>query len=160
MNVSQCTSIVSDSEDSEVSENENEENIKDEKTENKENADDDTVENNIEDEKDDSDTDISQLIEKGLGDKNFKQSVFDAIEPEPMDSSDSEEESAKVKTTSTSGVFNVTQLNNSNAPKLTSRKKRAIERSNKRKKIGSNFYEVSNVKNRNRDRKVPKIKRK
>lgn len=35
-------------------------------------------------------------------------------------------------------------------PKLKSKERRAIERSNKRKKIGSNFYEVSNVKNRNR----------
>ncbi|KAK9882500.1 hypothetical protein WA026_021847 [Henosepilachna vigintioctopunctata] len=37
--------------------------------------------------------------------------------------------------------------------KLTSKQKRAVERANKRKKIGSNFYEVSNVKNRNRSRK-------
>ncbi|XP_052888880.1 nucleolar GTP-binding protein 2 [Anopheles moucheti] len=34
--------------------------------------------------------------------------------------------------------------------KLTSRQKRAIERASKRKKIGSNFYETHNVKNRNR----------
>ncbi|KAJ3654218.1 hypothetical protein Zmor_013420 [Zophobas morio] len=32
--------------------------------------------------------------------------------------------------------------------KLTSKQKRAVERSQKRKKIGSNFYEVANVKNR------------
>lgn len=38
--------------------------------------------------------------------------------------------------------------------KLTAKQKRAIERSAKRKKIGSNFYEVSNVKNRNRNRKT------
>ncbi|XP_019873726.1 nucleolar GTP-binding protein 2 [Aethina tumida] len=37
--------------------------------------------------------------------------------------------------------------------KLTSKQKRAIERANKRKKIGSNFYEVTNVKNRNRNKK-------
>lgn len=37
--------------------------------------------------------------------------------------------------------------------KLTSRQRRAIERSHKRSKTGSNFYEVSNVKNRNRDKK-------
>ncbi|KAK6640120.1 Nucleolar GTP-binding protein 2 [Polyplax serrata] len=36
--------------------------------------------------------------------------------------------------------------------KLTSRQRRAIERSLKRKKIGSNFYEVNNVKNRKRNR--------
>lgn len=40
--------------------------------------------------------------------------------------------------------------------KLTSKQKRKLERENKQKKIGSNFYEHANVKNRNRDRKVPK----
>nr|XP_014100676.1 nucleolar GTP-binding protein 2 [Bactrocera oleae] len=37
--------------------------------------------------------------------------------------------------------------------RLSAKEKRALERSLKRKKIGSNFYEVSNVKNRNRNRK-------
>lgn len=37
--------------------------------------------------------------------------------------------------------------------KMTSKQKRANERAQKRKKIGSNFYEVSNVKNRNRNKK-------
>ncbi|KAJ8916264.1 hypothetical protein NQ315_016404 [Exocentrus adspersus] len=37
--------------------------------------------------------------------------------------------------------------------KLTSKQKRAVERAQKRKKIGSNFYEVTNVKNRNRNKK-------
>lgn len=37
--------------------------------------------------------------------------------------------------------------------RLTAKEKRALERSQKRKKIGSNFYEVSNVKNRNRNKK-------
>lgn len=40
--------------------------------------------------------------------------------------------------------------------KLTSKQRRAIERAQKRKKIGSNFYEVTNVKNRNRNRKKPR----
>ena len=35
-------------------------------------------------------------------------------------------------------------------PKLTSKQRRAIDRRSRRKKIGSNFYEVANVKNRNR----------
>jgi len=39
---------------------------------------------------------------------------------------------------------------------LTSKQRRAIDREQKRKKIGSNFYEVANVKNRNRERKSPK----
>lgn len=42
------------------------------------------------------------------------------------------------------------------AKKLTSKQKRKLERESKQKKIGSNFYEHANVKNRNRDRKTPK----
>lgn len=38
---------------------------------------------------------------------------------------------------------------------LTSKEKRRIERAQKRKKVGSNFYEVTNVKNRNRDKVKP-----
>lgn len=40
--------------------------------------------------------------------------------------------------------------------KLTAKQKRASVRSQKRKKIGSNFYEVSNVKNKNRAKKDKK----
>lgn len=40
--------------------------------------------------------------------------------------------------------------------KLTAKQKRTIERQQKRKKIGSNFYEVANVKNRNRNKKEKK----
>ncbi|XP_030375420.1 nucleolar GTP-binding protein 2 [Scaptodrosophila lebanonensis] len=39
------------------------------------------------------------------------------------------------------------------AARLTAKQKRALERSQKRKKIGSNFYEMTNVKNRNRKNK-------
>ncbi|XP_064536716.1 uncharacterized protein Ns2 [Drosophila montana] len=39
------------------------------------------------------------------------------------------------------------------APRLNAKQKRALERSQKRKKIGSNFYEATNVKNRNRNKK-------
>lgn len=39
------------------------------------------------------------------------------------------------------------------APRLNAKQKRALERSQKRKKIGSNFYETTNVKNRNRNKK-------
>lgn len=37
--------------------------------------------------------------------------------------------------------------------KLTAKQKRAIERANKPKKVGSNFYDVVNVKNKNRNKK-------
>ncbi|EDW74414.1 uncharacterized protein Dwil_GK21401 [Drosophila willistoni] len=39
------------------------------------------------------------------------------------------------------------------AMRLTAKQKRALERNQKRKKIGSNFYEMTNVKNRNRNKK-------
>ncbi|KAI4490714.1 hypothetical protein M0804_003658 [Polistes exclamans] len=91
---------------------------------------------------------------------NLMQSVFDAIEDD-YDSSDSEMFSSKAF--SSSGTFVVSskkeKQNKINHVKLTSKQRRAIERANKRKKIGSNFYEITNVKNRNRDRKVPKIKK-
>ncbi|EDW00595.1 nucleolar GTP-binding protein 2 [Drosophila grimshawi] len=41
----------------------------------------------------------------------------------------------------------------SKQPRLNAKQKRALERSQKRKKIGSNFYEATNVKNRNRNKK-------
>lgn len=40
--------------------------------------------------------------------------------------------------------------------KLTSKEKRALVRKDKQKKIGSNFYETSNVKNKNRNKKKEK----
>lgn len=40
-----------------------------------------------------------------------------------------------------------------NLKRLTSKQRRAVERKDKKKKIGSNFYETSNVKNRNRNKK-------
>lgn len=75
--------------------------------------------------------------------------------------SDMEETESKEIAISTSGPFEVEYLgkkgkkkgskNNSNpeiVEKTTSKQRRAAERAQKRKKIGSNFYEVSNVKNR------------
>ncbi|XP_017777763.1 PREDICTED: nucleolar GTP-binding protein 2 [Nicrophorus vespilloides] len=52
----------------------------------------------------------------------------------------------------TSGDFKV-ESTGSGGKKLTSKQRRALERATKRKKIGSNFYEVTNVKNRNRNKK-------
>lgn len=52
---------------------------------------------------------------------------------------------------SSSGSFQIDNINPKK--KLTSKEKRALERSEKRKKIGSNFYETANVKNRNRNKK-------
>lgn len=62
-----------------------------------------------------------------------------------------------------SGAFIVDELpqvkkhkgtdNTEKVKKITAKQKRAIERAQKRTKTGSNFYEVSNVKNRNRNKK-------
>ncbi|KYN07306.1 PREDICTED: nucleolar GTP-binding protein 2 [Cyphomyrmex costatus] len=89
---------------------------------------------------------------------NLKQSVFDVIDNE-YDSSDTE--MFPSKTVSSNDVQSVSSMSRKKTKEnLTSKQRRAIERASKRKKIGSNFYEVTNVKNRNKNRKVPKIKRK
>lgn len=59
----------------------------------------------------------------------------------------------KVTVPSSGGSFNVEDVADEPPKpkqKLKSKERRAIERNAKRKKIGSNFYEVANVKNRNR----------
>lgn len=61
----------------------------------------------------------------------------------------------KTTVASSVGSFNVEDVEPDQPkakPKLKSKERRAIERNAKRKKIGSNFYEVSNVKNRNRNK--------
>ncbi|XP_036139235.1 nucleolar GTP-binding protein 2-like [Monomorium pharaonis] len=89
---------------------------------------------------------------------NLKQSVFDAIDNE-YDSSDTE--MILSKAVSVSDIQSVSSISRRKTKeKLTSKQRRAVERASKRKKIGSNFYEVTNVKNRNKNRKVPKVKRK
>lgn len=75
-----------------------------------------------------------------------------------MEHSAEEEDGKNVFAISTSGAFTVepmSEVEEKKKKKLTSKQKRAIERSQKRKKIGSNFYEVTNVKNRNRKKKKP-----
>lgn len=75
------------------------------------------------------------------------------------------EESVDEVMQSTSGSFLVEKIGKNQSQKekvqqdvvavkkLTSKQRRAIDRAQKRKKIGSNFYEVTNVKNRNRNKK-------
>ncbi|KAF5281246.1 hypothetical protein FQA39_LY05132 [Lamprigera yunnana] len=57
---------------------------------------------------------------------------------------------------SSSGDFLVQKPNEKveTMKKLTSKQRRALERSMKNKKTGSNFYDVVNVKNRNRNKKI------
>lgn len=104
---------------------------------------------------------------------NLMQNVYDITEDSEASSDSDNDVSGDVKKKSAklafsaSGAFAVSPLENqSKKPdekgqpkKLTSKERRQLERANKRKKIGSNFYEVSNVKNRNRNRKIPKVKR-
>ncbi|XP_055621505.1 nucleolar GTP-binding protein 2 [Toxorhynchites rutilus septentrionalis] len=55
---------------------------------------------------------------------------------------------------SASGSFAVEEeTKGKQLPKMTAKQRRAVERASKRKKIGSNFYETHNVKNRNRNKK-------
>ncbi|XP_033353964.1 nucleolar GTP-binding protein 2 [Bombus vosnesenskii] len=106
----------------------------------------------------DSDDEIHLPLEKDT----LLQSVYDEVEKE-YDSSDTEMLNTN---TSSSGVFKVSSASSKmespieKEKKLTSKQRRAMERASKRKKVGSNFYEVTNVKNRNRNRKIPKVKRK
>ncbi|KAG5344303.1 NOG2 protein, partial [Acromyrmex heyeri] len=89
---------------------------------------------------------------------NLKQSVFDVIDNE-YDSSDTE--MFPSKTVSSNDMQSVSSMSHKKMKeRLTSKQRRAIERASKRKKIGSNFYEITNVKNRNKNRRVPKVKRK
>lgn len=100
-----------------------------------------------------SDTEIHLPVEQD----NLKQSVFDVVDNE-YDSSDTE--MLPYKTVSSSDAQSVSSISRKKTKaKLTSKQRRAIERASKRKKIGSDFYEVANVKNRNRNRKIPKVKR-
>ncbi|KAL0109400.1 hypothetical protein PUN28_014461 [Cardiocondyla obscurior] len=101
-----------------------------------------------------SDSEVLLPIEQDT----LKQSVFDTIDNDEYDSSDTE--MFPSKTVANSDIRSVSSISRKKTnEKLTSKQRRAIDRANKRKKIGSNFYEVTNVKNRNKNRKVPKVKR-
>lgn len=124
--------------------------------------DDDDVEDNDQNVVDANDmeakSDVKTTSDVDEEDDNLRQSAYDVVDHKD-DSSDSEITTSKVS--STSDIFSsMSSAKRAKSEKLTSKQRRAIERANKRKKIGSNFYEVTNVKNRNRNRKVPKIKRK
>ncbi|XP_076242995.1 nucleostemin 2 [Calliopsis andreniformis] len=152
--ISECNSISSDLDDNSIDETQNEDKI--ESIEDKEYNKCDDSPQNENDENEDFDNEISIPLEKDT----LLQSAYDVVEEE-YDSSDSE--MFNKNTASSSGAFKVSSLSNESVQmkkKLTSKQQRAIERASKRKKVGSNFYEVTNVKNRNRNRKVPKIRKK
>ena len=106
---------------------------------------------------------IEENMECNKDDTQSNQSESDDDEIIDDDMSSSDEE---VKTSV--GSFEVTALRKLRrkskayklmapllGPQLTSKERRAAERAQKRKKVGSNFYEVTNVKNKNRDKKKP-----
>lgn len=89
---------------------------------------------------DEYDDDLGKMVHKPAGTK---------IVPTP--------EKKKKKQKTTSGFFNVEDTESAPAPKvekkMTAKQRRAAERQQKVKKIGSNFYDVVNVKNRTNSRK-------
>ena len=162
----EISSVSSDIDDNNMNEIQDDQNVSTEETllvENKENGE---CNKNIENDENDneanneySDDEIHLPLEKDT----LLQSAYD-IREEEYDSSDSE--MLNKNTVSSSGTFKISAVSGKVEHSigkvgrtLTSKQKRALERASKRKKVGSNFYEVTNVKNRNRNRKVPKIKR-
>lgn len=105
-----------------------------------------------------SKTDISQDDDVDSDDSSDLSSIYSDMEPD-------RDTNLKEYAIASSGAFTVETLPNKNSgkkvkeqiasgtKKLTSKQRRALERAQKRKKIGSNFYEVTNVKNRNRRKK-------
>ncbi|XP_065336856.1 uncharacterized protein Ns2 [Cloeon dipterum] len=82
-----------------------------------------------------------------------------AVTDENESSDDEEDDDDDVDATDTaSGKFTVSSVAKRKAESgenLKAKERRALERAQKRKKIGSNFYEVTNVKNRNRNKIKP-----
>lgn len=115
------------------------------------------VDNLEEQGKDGSSSKDSESVVCAEGDVNNTLETTEEIESDSdvshfysdMDHSDDE------TTITSSGNFTVEKYDkNAAIKKLTSKQRRALERSMKSKKTGSNFYDVVNVKNRNRKRKI------
>lgn len=95
--------------------------------------------------------DENQLTDDGT----LTSATLSEVDEDSDDSSDitDDDGAENVYAISSSGTFTVESIENTG--KLTSKQRRAIERSQRRKKTGCNFYQVTNVKNRNRRRKKP-----
>lgn len=105
----------------------------------------------------------SDVVNEGQSEEEGKQCVEGtAMEQEEDEEemigedllSSEEEEPATEAPTSTRKLRRKHKLFHDPKP-LTAKQRRRQEREQKTKKVGSNFYEVTNVKNRNRERKVP-----
>lgn len=119
-----------------------------------ENEDKHVDENNDED--DDSDSDISNFYSS---DENVCSDVEDHL---TNDAETIKENKKRKRLQVASGTFTVEEVKEKkhkgaaiHKAKLTAKQRRALERAQKRTKTGSNFYEVSNVKNKNRNKKKP-----
>ncbi|KOB68307.1 putative GTP-binding protein, partial [Operophtera brumata] len=109
---------------------------------------------------DDDDGDSSDISEFYSNDENDCSDVEDHLTNDP----ETIKELKRKRQEAASGAFTVEEVsqkkkkakttsqddNSNGKKKLTARKRRAIERAERRLKTGSNFYEVSNVKNKNR----------
>lgn len=114
--------------------------------------------------KDGEEDDSSDISEFYSNDENECSDVEDYLTNDPETVKQMKE---RKKLEAASGAFTVEEIKNDKAKKrkasieigappakkLTAKQKRAIERAQRRSKTGSNFYEVSNVKNRNRNKK-------
>lgn len=121
--------------------------------------DDDKSQNGENDNEKDDDGDSSDISEFYSNDEDECSDVEDHLTNDP----ETVKELKRKRLEAASGAFTVEEVGQrgkkrkADVPdvrKMTAKQRRAIERAQKRTKTGSNFYEVSNVKNRNRSRKI------
>lgn len=94
------------------------------------------------------------VAEESDSDDETENATLPGEEDDDATSTDSDEEEEKKK----EKQAKLQEAHEAYMNSLTSKQKRSLMLRNKRKKIGSDFYEVTNVKNRNKDRKTPKTK--
>lgn len=133
----------------------------DEENEEDESLKEDKDEKNDSSKQDDDDDDSSDISDFYSNDENECSDVEDHL----TNDANTVKELKRKRLEAASGAFIVDELpqkkhkgsteSSKGAKKLTAKQRRAIERAQKRTKTGSNFYEVSNVKNRNRNKKKP-----
>lgn len=105
------------------------------------------------DKADEDSSEMSDFYSEDEYDENLQKVVH-----KPSGTKRGQKETKKQKQGASSGAFDVEEEDENQKPtkpekKLTAKQRRAIERANKPKKVGSNFYDVVNVKNRNRNKK-------
>lgn len=103
-----------------------------------------------------SEDEYDETLNKVVRKKAKKLPVKSNTKDEPSTNDTPTPTAKKAKAKASSGEFSVESTSKKAAmaqKKETAKQRRATERLQKRKKIGSNFYETSNVKNRNRNKK-------